>query len=614
MKKVITFGTFDIFHEGHRNILSRAKQLGDILIVGVSSDELSIKKGKNLCWNLEKRITHVKPYADIIFVEESLTEKKNYVIKYGADLLVMGSDWNNAFNWVGIPCVYLPRTEGVSSTILRIEEMSGASFFFYNYNEQFYLLQHYFDKFKIKYQTDKVINENSAIITFDKVQKNPTDKPVIMISNNVSVTDWKIDAENVDYFIVPGKLHKKSIESFTGKTAISSGYIFSEYLFENLKSETLLFAPAYSQDPKVLQEHDIILSIIKKYKHTILYHDQKITKKASLIKTAEIIISDDSNILAMAAAVGKKTIQILMSSYHNNPALPYSLPLITGLSQTFVGGIVTRIEKLDELLKNSISQKIYDMVSFNVLRNMQIYNEAYEKVIHEILKINKKPIHKLNKRNSFCYYELLYIADDVRSLNDIAQCINNGFKILKTYDLKEEEFKKKEFLVYFIIDYIPNNVSVNLIPCIKTLEEYQYLESISYPKCFLDFSDSDYDIDILNYISYGEVEVFGIQLKDVDYNILSCGKRIYTKKLTDNIFGMIADKSFQVPKYITRDYITEKIYFANQNLPKNFSDILVNLEFYIDDNMIVKNIGKLNSHNDMANWDQFQKIKQIQLL
>ncbi len=71
MLRIITFGTFDLFHEGHQNILRRAKNLGDYLIVGVSSDELSIEKGKKTIWNLEERINFIKKLniVDEIFVE-----------------------------------------------------------------------------------------------------------------------------------------------------------------------------------------------------------------------------------------------------------------------------------------------------------------------------------------------------------------------------------------------------------------------------------------------------------------------------------------------------------------------------------------------------------------
>jgi len=118
--RVITFGTFDLFHEGHLNILKRAKEFG-ILNVGVSSDELNLKKGKNSINNLNKRIDDVKntDLADNIFIEESLELKNDYVKQYYCNLLVMGDDWKNKFNFCDCACIYLPRTPDISTTILK---------------------------------------------------------------------------------------------------------------------------------------------------------------------------------------------------------------------------------------------------------------------------------------------------------------------------------------------------------------------------------------------------------------------------------------------------------------------------------------------------------------
>src|SRR5262245_55699092 len=117
--RIITFGTFDLFHEGHFNILKRAASFGNYLIVGVSSDELTIKKSKTPVWNLEKRIETLKQFKQIdeIFIEESLELKKQYVEKYKADIFIIGDDWKGEFDWIGIPCIYLPRTKDISTTV-----------------------------------------------------------------------------------------------------------------------------------------------------------------------------------------------------------------------------------------------------------------------------------------------------------------------------------------------------------------------------------------------------------------------------------------------------------------------------------------------------------------
>lgn len=121
MKRVITFGTFDVFHIGHVRILKNAKALGDWLTVGVSSDELNAdKKGRLPIYRLENRIEIISSLAfvDEVFVEESLAKKPDYIRDHRADILVMGDDWKGKFdNLAGICEVrYLPRTPSVSTT------------------------------------------------------------------------------------------------------------------------------------------------------------------------------------------------------------------------------------------------------------------------------------------------------------------------------------------------------------------------------------------------------------------------------------------------------------------------------------------------------------------
>ncbi len=121
MKKIITFGTYDLFHIGHLKILERAKQEGDYLIVGISSDELNEKKGKKSVFSLADRVEIVKSikYVDEVFIEDSLELKDEYIKKFKADLLVMGDDWKDKFNWVSCPVKYLERTPNISTTYLK---------------------------------------------------------------------------------------------------------------------------------------------------------------------------------------------------------------------------------------------------------------------------------------------------------------------------------------------------------------------------------------------------------------------------------------------------------------------------------------------------------------
>ena len=124
MKKVITYGTFDLFHQGHYNLLKRAKALGDWLIVGVTTDNFDLERGKmNTCDNVMDRIAAVQAtgLVDQIVIEEYKGQKIDDIQKYGVDIFAIGSDWTGYFDYLKEYCqvVYLPRTEGISSTQLR---------------------------------------------------------------------------------------------------------------------------------------------------------------------------------------------------------------------------------------------------------------------------------------------------------------------------------------------------------------------------------------------------------------------------------------------------------------------------------------------------------------
>lgn len=126
MKKVITYGTYDLLHQGHINLLRRAKELGDYLIVGVTSDSFDKGRGKlNVRNNVLERVEAVKAtgYADEVIIEDYLGQKIDDIQRYDVDIFAIGSDWEGKFDYLNEYCqvVYLPRTEGISSTMLREE-------------------------------------------------------------------------------------------------------------------------------------------------------------------------------------------------------------------------------------------------------------------------------------------------------------------------------------------------------------------------------------------------------------------------------------------------------------------------------------------------------------
>lgn len=122
-RTVLTYGTFDLFHVGHLNLLRRARALGDRLIVGVSTDEFNASKGKQSIISFPDRLRIVQSvrYVDEAFAESSWQQKAGDIQQFHVETLVMGDDWNGQFDFLRDRCdvVYLPRTRDISSSRLR---------------------------------------------------------------------------------------------------------------------------------------------------------------------------------------------------------------------------------------------------------------------------------------------------------------------------------------------------------------------------------------------------------------------------------------------------------------------------------------------------------------
>lgn len=120
MRKVITYGTFDLLHYGHISLLKRAKRMGDYLIVGLSTDEFNSLKGKSSYYSYEHRkiMLDAIRYVDKVIPENTWDQKTEDVKKYNIDVFVMGDDWKGKFDYLKEYCevVYLPRTLDISTT------------------------------------------------------------------------------------------------------------------------------------------------------------------------------------------------------------------------------------------------------------------------------------------------------------------------------------------------------------------------------------------------------------------------------------------------------------------------------------------------------------------
>jgi len=128
MTKIITYGTFDVLHRGHINLLQRAKSLGDELYVGLSSDEFNAGKKKTsvLPYDDRKCVLESLFFVDFVFKEEKWDQKIPDIVKYGIDIFVIGDDWEGHFDFLKPHCkvMYLPRTPGISTTSLKEKVIS----------------------------------------------------------------------------------------------------------------------------------------------------------------------------------------------------------------------------------------------------------------------------------------------------------------------------------------------------------------------------------------------------------------------------------------------------------------------------------------------------------
>jgi glycerol-3-phosphate cytidylyltransferase len=125
MKKIITYGTYDLLHRGHVNLLKRAKAMGDFLVVGLSSDEFNAIKNKKAFYSYEERklVLEAVRYVDLVIPEHTWEQKEQDIDEYEIDVFVMGDDWSGKFDHLKEQCevVYLPRTDGVSTTQIKAQ-------------------------------------------------------------------------------------------------------------------------------------------------------------------------------------------------------------------------------------------------------------------------------------------------------------------------------------------------------------------------------------------------------------------------------------------------------------------------------------------------------------
>jgi len=270
---VITFGTFDMFHIGHYNILQRCKEYGNYLVVGVSSDKLNSIKGKKSVVNEQDRFNKIKSinFVDEVFFEESLELKNDYIHKYNADILIMGDDWRDKFDWVDCKVIYLPRTPEISSSMIKINNNSNNNILLGGgsnnvldsnivsqmkeiFDGEIYLPTNGIIGSKINIYSEFI--HSCAIIFFQICDLFKLDYYVfagnaIGLVRNKKNIPWVDDydiiifEEHIDLFenkIVP-KLNKNGFDCFKQSNTIKNGgyYVLSSFRFDNLNKKRNYF-------------------------------------------------------------------------------------------------------------------------------------------------------------------------------------------------------------------------------------------------------------------------------------------------------------------------------------------------------------------------------------
>lgn len=246
MKKVITYGTFDLLHIGHINILKRAKALGDYLIVGVTDDSYDISRGKiNVSQNVVERIKAVEKtgLADEIIIEKRDGQKVNDIIKYGIDIIVLGSDWTGKIDYLKKYCdvVYLTRTNNISSTQLRC-------------GDRVLTVGLFSDKKSVINDFNECRHIGEIDVSF--VYTENTEAKDFFNNKSITIINDLDDAIKSDVDIAIVNLHNKNLISITKQILCSkkSVYLFlNEYIEDELQLESLL---------SIAKENNVFLTFI----------------------------------------------------------------------------------------------------------------------------------------------------------------------------------------------------------------------------------------------------------------------------------------------------------------------------------------------------------------
>lgn len=406
---VITFGTFDLLHQGHLRILERARALGERLVVGVSTDRLNALKGKRSCFDQRHRIECVAAlrWVDETFYEDSLERKDDYIRQFGADLLVMGEDWRGEFDWVSCPVVYLPRTPGVSSSEVKLglgdrlkskKALFGDTYLHKHHDCALALIDDLVDARVVPILTaSEQLPQDvdcDVLLYFNLPAQPPpprhAGKPRVLIDHGASHLKWFLaDPDRFSFFdaiVTAGPDHVRSLRAFfpdasEGKVR-AAGFAKSAQLCSpprltraqaaerwglDADAPIVLFAPTWH----ISNNRDMAAAIAEVAgiaNHVAVLHPETAHLDVSrlnvaenrsgtvseLLKHADCVVSDLSSTLFEAAALAKPAVQVLLREYPDNNAVVYDFPYTSGTAELFCGGLPTRPQGIAQAVARAL--------------------------------------------------------------------------------------------------------------------------------------------------------------------------------------------------------------------------------------------------------------------
>lgn len=510
-------------------------------------------------------------------------------------------------------------------------------FLFYDVNgkkhyEYFIILSSLFKKYHIPYLvyhnnlTDHQLDSITTVIQFNEkvvidnidLHEKITKKPIVIIDHGASNLKWFISKSSrylsVDYFLTAGPKHKESMEVFFDKqdSIISTGFIKSMQLFAEPSFDVISFCQTYGITGKIIlyaptwntsnnEDIAIIIKQLSTLSNVICsYHpDDKTDYKplltnthiptSELVKISDIVISDTSSLLYEACALKKKTIQVIMSNYSDNPAKNYELPVSVGTCELFVGGILTLPIYLLDTIKN-IHHFQFNTIWQNVSKTSIINPNVEHALLNDLMSISCKTNKTIPKPKSYSDLKQPLVIYRVHTQTDLHIAVLSGAKIIETKLNPHSILKQYPSLLilnhnvktYHIQnDHIPETNAILITTSDVILHHYYKLQSygkriylLDYDQIIIDFNKDSKLQANLKYIVKMNCGKF---VTEYSQSVFECEMKLLYELLqsTKPIFKIMSDNSIHHlgKKILTTNYIIKgNKYYTFCDIPHSTND------------------------------------------